>query len=710
MGPLPRSLSIRWPGDEPAVLIRGAATIGLLALVVRLAYYYELSSKPYFGVPLLDSRWWLEEATRGLFAGEWAQHVFFRPPLYTLLLGVFAAVFGQEATLLVPLFQLILGSGFCVLIFLVAARCWNAAAGLAAGCLAALNAPLVFSEAEILSDTVALFLLSLFLYYFVRAVQTNSARRFFIAGLAVGLAILTRANALPIAAIFAVAQVGYFAVSREIRTKTVRSLAAYLLPVALAIALPTLHNWRQGDFVVVCAQGGINFYIGNNPSANGANVILPKVSEQGARYRDTVEEFAILGYLADRFGPEQAQRRYAAGERPRWSEIDRFWYAKAFEFLRAHPGSALRLYARKLVALTNNLEVRNNRDFQFAASNESQVLRFLPVRFALVFALGVYGLLWWRRATKPGVGWVLVYLACAAGTVLAYFVAGRLRLIVLPGLLVFAGIGVERCARAFTEKQWREAVQALAVVLCAGIASCYSWPQLDFRYSKDQLLGDGIRATSFWAGEQAVLANACYENRHFDKALEYAQAAITAEPSFGYAWLVMGNAHAARGEWEKAAAAYLKAWRLDPASTRARNNLAVALEKLGRYQEATEVYLDVLRDQPENPRANANLAALLLRSGDVTTARAFAEMALENDPQQELARAVLAVSDPRTSTTTSHRGAASQNPFAGELSTPLPIRVDLTSSRTLQQIFPEAMTTSSLGQMSSELRRDYEMP
>ncbi len=674
--------------DEQTLKRRLIILVSALAVVVRLLYYLDLSSKPYFGVPLLDSRWWVGDASR-MLAGEWfSGHALFRPPLYTLFLAGWLTIAGKAATALVPLVQALLGAGFCALVSLIAVRCWSLAAGVAAGCLAALYAPLVFYEQELLSDGPTLLLLASFLLLFMKARQSEKLGHYVWSGVFAGAAAITRANAFPIAAVFVVALLWRLWRAPQRKPFHWAPLFAFGLPITLMVAIPTFYNSWQKDPAFICAQGGINFYLGNNPAANGVNVIFPRVSEQGSQYRDTVEEYAVLGYLAERYGWEQAQLRYEAGERPRAAEVDAFWYRQGLGFLFRYPVAALKLYGKKLLALINNFEVRNNRDFEFARKNESLVLRYLPFGFGIVFALACVALICAPPALREGKGWLILYLVASAVMVILYFVAGRLRLVVLPSLLPLAGIGVDHLIRRLLLRDFRELVRATAIFIVAGTISCYQWPQVDYRFSHEQVKGDGIAASAFPAGEAAMLANASLENGQIKAAQRYAEDAVALEPGLAYAWLVIGNAYLAQSQYENALRAYWRALRLEPGSIRARNNLAVVLEKLQRFQEAAEVYLDVINLHPGEPRANANLAMLLYRSGDLGAARSCARIALENEPSMAPAQAVFLMTDPESTPTERRRHAPPPIPqsLLDELREPLPARIDLSSTRTTEQI------------------------
>ncbi len=304
-----------------------------------------------------------------------------------------------------------------MLIAFLGIQCGTFAGGVAAGLLAALYGPLVFYEAEVLNDTVFLFLLTAFLVLFLRSLEATSIRPALYVGLLGGLAAITRPNALLICGPMIVAGV-IVLFRRRLNSFPIVWLLAACLPFSILVGMPTLYNVRKGDPALICTQGGINFWIGNNPSANGTNVTLPKLTEQGNEYRDTVEEYAKLGYFVDQYGTQQGLLRFYAGDpAPRPSELSAYWYRKALRYLLEHPWEAARLYARKLIALFNNHEVRNNRDFGFARANESLVLRLLPVNYALVLALAILGLTHAGVRRSPKLRWLLLYMGLAGVSV-----------------------------------------------------------------------------------------------------------------------------------------------------------------------------------------------------------------------------------------------------------------------------------------------------
>ena len=111
-----------------------------------------------------------------------------------------------------------------------------------------------------------------------------------------------------------------------------RSIAALLLfgGIGLGASPCWLHNYFvAGEPVLLSAHSGINFWIGNNPQANG----YPKIpggmrADQEGLLRDSIT-----------FAEKQVghpMRRY---------EVSAYWSGKAHQYIAENPGAFLRLVA-----------------------------------------------------------------------------------------------------------------------------------------------------------------------------------------------------------------------------------------------------------------------------------------------------------------------------------------------------------------------------
>ena len=660
------------PGRTARLLRLQAVAVFALALLVRLAYFGEQSAKPWFGAPLLDARYVAEHAALLLHGGSFAPGPFFRPPLYTLFAVPMVAALPGAPVAAVAFVQHLLGAVWALLMLWTGRRAGGSAAGLAAGIVAALYAPAVFHEGEMLSDSLTLFLSSAMLLAWLSARQRGGVARHAASGTLAGLAVITRPTVL-LPALATAAGAAWRAVrgggNPGPRRRAIVALAAFLLPLVVLVALPSIRNAAQGDFNLVASQGGINFWLGNNPGANGVSVIVPPVRQSGAAaYRDSVQVFGVGAYLA--------ATGAASAAAPADSVVSRYWYGRAFQWMRAHPGDAASLTARKFVAALNNHEVRNNRGFGFARAHASLVLRLLPVTFGLVAALAVAGLVALPRLPlrrRAACGWLLLSAATTLAGVLAFFVAGRLRLPLAGHLIPLAGVGVAALWHAAARRDLRaSAAPALAAALAAAF-SFWSWPVLDYRLSPAQPAGLGLRATEHPGMDFALLAQGALDNGRAADAMALAVRAAREAPALPYAHSLVGEAAMAAAEPRTAARAFLTAADLRPDDPAAFVNLGAAMEALGHPGPAAQYYRAALQSDPRHATANANLALLLHRAGRVDEARQSAQAALATGAAPPAALAVLG------------RAPVSES-LRREMAAPLPPGTDLDTPATTETL------------------------
>jgi len=117
----------------------------------------------------------------------WRHHTAFRPPLYPLLLGGAYALFGVHIGVAQAL-NVVLGSLVVVMAAVVAGRLGGRRAAVVAAVLAALHPALLANDGVVLTEPLALLLMLLALWLLL-------TRRWLLAGLALGLLVLTRPSA-----------------------------------------------------------------------------------------------------------------------------------------------------------------------------------------------------------------------------------------------------------------------------------------------------------------------------------------------------------------------------------------------------------------------------------------------------------------------------------------------------------------------------------
>ena len=449
-----------------------ALIIFLLALGYRGLYLYEASHKPDFNIFYMDQEYHLGWAG-SLASGEWSspydrlrEAPYFRAPLYPYFLATLLKLFG-ESTLFIRIVQAVIGSISCVLAYGVAARCFGQRVGGITGVLCALYWVLAYFDGELLLPVLLVFLVLLgFLLAFLAA-ERRSVWLAAASGLVFGLYAITRPNVLvffPVAVLWT---------ARAARDRVGRRPVWFVILFAVGGVLPpTLVTVRNrlvgGDWVAVASQGGVNFYIGNNPESNGMQAVVPGTRQTWwGGYEDTV---AIAQQAADR------------ALKP--SEVSRYWFGRAFAYIRAQPGHWVRLTLRKALALVGDVELVNNEPYE-ARRRDYWTLSAIPLSFGLVVGLFVVAVPRMLSASSGAdrgfasdagmrrgfAALVLQFMLVYALSVIAFFVTGRYRVPLVPFVMMGAALSLTWLGSLLQARRFAPAAGLAAVmVLLVGLS------------------------------------------------------------------------------------------------------------------------------------------------------------------------------------------------------------------------------------------------
>jgi 4-amino-4-deoxy-L-arabinose transferase-like glycosyltransferase len=381
------------------------------ALILDEKVHHEWAAQFAAGQP-----WSVERAT-----GE--PIPYFRAPLYIWWLGTLYRVFGADSGLAPRLVQAVLGSLACGFTFLLGRRLLGAPAAWIAGLAMALHWALVFYDGELLITSPIVLLDVLLLLALVRAAEDRRARWWALSGLLLGLSAIARPDVL----VFAPAAFLWLVwLERPLGRRALAAAAALGLGTLAPILPVTARNWFVGhDRVLISSQGGVNFYIGNNPHSDGTTAVVPGTP---------------VGWW-EGYDRTHADAARALGRKPLESEVSQHYFALGREFWRTQPWKALELTAWKLRCLLNRQEWANNKCLYTVVDEFTPTTGWLPIGFWIVGPLGLFGLaLAFRDARRlfPLWGFVVIY---AAG-ITAFFVTARFRLPLLPALILLAAHAV----------------------------------------------------------------------------------------------------------------------------------------------------------------------------------------------------------------------------------------------------------------------------
>ena len=204
---------------------------------------------------------------------------------------------------------------------------------------------------------------------------------------------------------------------------------AVLFGLGLIVALGpvAIRNYAVGgEFHVTTSQMGPNFYIGNNPKADGT--YQPLKTGRGDAIYERNDAIAIA---------EQAM-----GKELTPGEVSDYFMAESWKFISGDPVGWLNLMGWKTLLTFNGTELVDTED-QYTHATWSPILMGLSFlfHFGVLAPIGLLGL-WMTRTQWKELWWAYLMLAAFTASVIFFFVFGRYRFPMVPLLVVFAAPGL----------------------------------------------------------------------------------------------------------------------------------------------------------------------------------------------------------------------------------------------------------------------------
>jgi tetratricopeptide (TPR) repeat protein len=588
---VPRSRPQKLAAPPQPSFRRSAVIVFGVALFVRLLYLWQIGSSPFFDTLLGDSRSYDAWAQR-IAGGDWiGRDVFYQAPLYPYFLGVLYTIFGHDL-MAVRVVQAIVGSSACVLLALAARRLFDDRIGLVAGLMLALYAPAWFFDGLLQKTSLDVFLVcaAMFLISGVISREETKSRKLETSwlglGLTMGFLALTRENALALVVVLLVwALVGH----------SVRLAAAFVLGLAIVLIPVGVRNKVVGgEFLLTTSQFGANFYMGNNPLADGTEASL-RAGRGTAEYeREDATQLA----------------EYASGRRLTPAEVSAYWSGRSFAFIRSQPAAWLKLTARKAALLVNRTEWLDT-EAQESYAEWSWILRVgaWVGNFGVLLPLAVAGIvLTWNQRAKL---WIVHALALTyAASVVAFYIYARYRFPLVPFLILFAAAGV----LAFRSSRQT----ATAAVAAVAVAVMANWPLLS---------SDVQRAVT-----ENNLGAALQDDGRLSDAAAHYRRATEIRPEYPPPYNNLGVALAAEGKDGDAMEAYRRASALDAGYADPHYNLANALLRQDKPEDAAREFQRAIALAPPSPDVFNNFGVALAQQGRMEDALKQFEQVLKLDP------------------------------------------------------------------------------
>ncbi|MEZ6018406.1 MAG: tetratricopeptide repeat protein [Planctomycetota bacterium] len=465
-----------------------AALIGYGALSQAFLLSGAFRANPYALAPVLDAKHYWDWAGRIASGALVSETPFYSAPLYPYLVGLVRALGGGLVAVAVGNALLLIGAA--CLVALVGRRIVGGGAGAFAGMLVLWSCGL--ETAYVLAGPLQLFCVALVLERGTAPERGAPRRKAWTFGAALGALTLAWPAMLPGVFVLALFSAWLFRVQARGNVRAALWLGAQQLGAALLVIAPaTLHNFvASGEWITVSAHGGITFWHGNNPLAEGVLAISEVENTKDTYHLDALR-----------------RAREALGPDAGWSQTSRFFFEKGLAWWGADPVHASGVALKKLWYTLSSrvygdvnlvsLEVRDGLvPYHWFAP--LPVAWFTPLGLAAALALA------WRRPRVYVPVALLVALPCVVCVVFWY--SPRYRLPAVPGLALASAAALGALARGGLRPSASASVLALAALgVCSGALN--RWVGFDAPGKLERLHLERTAASLGGLGEHARAAD-----------------------------------------------------------------------------------------------------------------------------------------------------------------------------------------------------------
>jgi tetratricopeptide (TPR) repeat protein len=510
------------------------------------------------------------QSINGYTDSAFAEGAYFLGPLYPHLLALLDGSFEKMLNL-----QTALGVLTALCCWFCAASIYDRKAGIASGLIAAFYRPFLFYENLLLPETTIIFLCAAAL---VMLLIYNRQRKLYaiaVSGLFFGLACLGKGTILPAA--FAIAILLLLGWPGELKLKGNFKLrfaagGAFIAPLAILLIFPAVHNFRAGETVLLSANGGLNFYLGNNKQATG----------------DYAKPY-WLDLTRDFSGREFAERE--AGRTLGLKQSSTFYYKHALNEISDAPARWFILMLKKAMMSIHGREIPQAENIYYAESLKPG-LKLPWFGWALLLPLALAGLLFDGRQRKETLPlWCLALSLVGVSTI--FFVVARFRLPAALALTIPAGAAVATCASTIAARKYKSAIIFCVVIATSALA-------LTIPYPGGQRSSDLARGNLNHAGYFMMQGD-------YGSAIHRAERAAEFAPDNPWPYSIMGLAYSRQGHHREAIKQLSHALDLQPNSAAFATNLALLYLRAKNYQMAEAYAERAVNLDPKSEKAKKTL-------------------------------------------------------------------------------------------------------
>lgn len=641
----------------------------ITAFFIRWLYLSEYSSSPLFSIPVGADVQEYSQWAKEILAGRllWTRTEI-HAPLYPYFLAFLYWCFSFNIYF-VRTFQLIFGFlailpiAVTVLIFPgnnkpSSNSCFSAEA-IVFLLLLAWYPPLIYYQAELISESLVLPLLCFGIFFLYMGEKSHSQKSgtsglyyFSGAGFFCGLAVLAH----PMSLFFTAFETIYLIIrdwilknqnGHQLQRFVMANPIMFIFAVLLTIAPVGIYNdVFLKEFVPIQANSGFNLYLGNNPDADGTCYLRP-------------------GQEWDRIHCEADKAAKGLGV-----SKDRYFADRTVQFVISNPIKCLNLLILKAVYAWNFRELTSGADLPFLRY-ATPFQRWFKWAFGLCGTLALAGLFLNLR-NKNFYGRYHHFLILAASVWIAQIIfvtSGRYRVAMIPSVLLLAGFTVSYILSNFKNylKIFLSLAAAALLIFVPSPPVNEAWERAEAEtilgeammksgqlYEAEKLLRSAAENMSGWSRSYNLLGIVLQKQNRINEAENYYFQATECDKGSPDGWMNLAALYSSLNMRDKAQKYFDKAFEqnkesseldynyalflyrggdnagaekhyraclnINPSHRMALNNLGILCFARKRYREALEYFSKALRLEPENSQLMKNLATAYLAAGNAPKA------------------------------------------------------------------------------------------
>jgi len=592
----------------------------LSALVaVRVVYYKQTPHLPGLSIVVYngDQGFYRRSAT-SFSSGNWLikKGDISRGPGYIYFLGIMYKVSGNSYVF-VRFIQHLLGVLTGLFIFFLGKRLFDRKKGLIAAFLYAFYFPSVCFEGTLLMSSLLTFLVTFGLWCFIKAIQDNNRKFYFLSGLMYGWAFLCRPNNILIP---------IFLVLYLVLKKINRRLVVYFLTgLFLLFSLLMVRNHLAGGKLFnISTQAREVILSSHHHDADGVSWSRPQSRQKQRVLMESREN--VVSFIS-------------------FVLTDIYW----------HFGKWTKIQMFKIYAYFFGYEFSQFIKFDVLRTNVP-FLRLPYIPFGVLSCIGLLGIFFLiRNRRKQNNMFILSYFLVVVLGSIIFYIASRFRQPAMPLFCLFAAYAVCNLPGYF--RSINLIGRTGLVLLFIGVSIVLNWgpkkQEFNQKFAEDTLFHwhnidlldeDGaIDQLTLLAQQRpdsskiALYLGVAYSRKNdLKNAIRWLERAMEMEYSSTLLYSVLGRCYVQAGRYDKKTIWLLEtSLKLKPDDTRSSDALAHCYLKLGQNEKALRIWENNIENYPDNYTSYYNLGLYYEKRGNLELAYQNMKQSLQLMPGNE---------------------------------------------------------------------------